>query len=514
MDIVSHPELENVQKVNNTEALSPVQVIKPEKFDDVKCECPCPLHSSVPYSADDQAIFLDTPNSEDTPDVDLKNDIKLENMSGILEDVLDDRKVFTGSVCVDSVLSNSNETISRMDVHPVSSNSLMHTCTHYSENCITNEILDKHPKSNHSDLTLLQLKTSKKDFVLHPGLQQQGIKTEGETTDPETKPEKVDDVKHECLCEIHSDDVHSVDEQSFFPDSSHSEYSLYSDLKDDIKLENFGSSISEVVFNDIETMSAELVSGDSMENIAQSSTSSITSNSHIHPCIPYHSSNKTKEILDINHINSKQSDLRPYKCTECDAKFETNRILNNHLQFRHSNNRPYHCTICDAKLKTKSTLNDHLQFTHSDVRTHDCNLCDVKFKRKSNLTAHKRRIHSTLRPYHCNHCDSKFKSRSNLKTHLHNCHSGLRPYHCEQCGAKFKAKNHLNVHLQTLHSDDRPYECNQCNAKFKRKIYLTNHVKFKHSDVHPYDCNHCSARFKRKTEYNRHFQRMHPVIVS
>ena len=310
---------------------------------------------------------------------------------------------------------------------------------------------------------------------------------EADCTLPQIKTEKVIDV---CACELHA-----------FTDDS-TECSLC--RKDDIKSKNSGSTSQEHLFGD-GTIVPELIDVDRYvsENYSDNHFGLTVGPFPDMNRFLYRCSQCVYSTTNQDHFISHQ--------TVCDATFKG--IFSCDDVSKYSTVRPYKCTECDARFKLNINLTRHiLQGKHYDARRYHCNECDSRFKLENYLTRHLQAKHSVTydaRPHPCDKCDARFNTKYILKRHMLSKHSDSRPYHCTQCNATFKQKTHLNSHIQTQHSDVHKYHCNQCDKKYKTKPLLNSHILRKHSISPLYPCPFCGSGFEKKSDRNFHIRTLH-----
>ncbi|XP_066438003.1 zinc finger protein 75A-like isoform X2 [Eleutherodactylus coqui] len=123
---------------------------------------------------------------------------------------------------------------------------------------------------------------------------------------------------------------------------------------------------------------------------------------------------KNLSCTDLTSKQGKSTELRPYKCSECDKSFTVKSNLIKHHRI-HTGERPYKCTLCSKSFSRNSHLITH-QRTHTGERPYKCNECDKSFIQNSVLIQHQR-IHTGERPFKCDECNKSFSQKSCLIRH-------------------------------------------------------------------------------------------------
>lgn len=234
------------------------------------------------------------------------------------------------------------------------------------------------------------------------------------------------------------------------------------------------------------------------------------------------------------HLQVKHgSDSRCESCTICGKIFSCRKYLRDHMSrnhpkpeslfvchcgrsfayesyykehiLTHSDVKNFKCPECDKSFKTKSNLNGHIKSVHCDYRPFQCNVCLKAFKMKYDLTKHSI-VHSNAEPFVCKVCNKLFSRKYQLKSHT--CNKATEESnedlscHCH-CGQSFRTQFELNSH-SLVHTEVRDFKCTQCDKSFKKKDKLKKHMLTVHSDARPYQCNICGMCFKLKYHCQRH----------
>ena len=113
-------------------------------------------------------------------------------------------------------------------------------------------------------------------------------------------------------------------------------------------------------------------------------------------------------------------------------------------------------------------LRIHDNEMHSNIKPYKCDECDYTTKTKGSIAIHKKAKHSDDRPHACVFCNKAFKTKATLDVHVRS-HTGEKPFKCEICDTAFAAKIRLTRHLLT-HTGEKP---ELQNPKFAREIRTT-----------------------------------------
>ena len=146
-----------------------------------------------------------------------------------------------------------------------------------------------------------------------------------------------------------------------------------------------------------------------VESSRSSSTDSDTSSQGV-VMMTSHAQQNARQLATAGAV-VKQSN---YKCAKCGKGFAVQSAYDKHL-LKHTEVRPFRCQQCDIGFKLKVHLKKHNLYRHSDEYPCACSVCGKRFKDSSAVRLHEK-IHSEQRPFCCG-CGKSFKTRENLWGH-------------------------------------------------------------------------------------------------
>eukprot|EP01083_Nonionella_stella_P028481 78438_1 len=174
--------------------------------------------------------------------------------------------------------------------------------------------------------------------------------------------------------------------------------------------------------------------------------------------------------------------VKPYKCKHCDKGFGSKQYLRSHVLNRHTQNKdkPFQCRFCDYGASSQKRVTKH-ELVHSELKPFKCGQCDKRFKTLQYLHSHLSRVHvkDKIKRFECNVCQKRFTTKSYLKAHILS-HSTIKPYKCSECNYATQFKNRLEKHEES-HRYEKEHECDICHKRFRLKWYVIAHKK----NVHP-----------------------------
>ncbi|XP_063545308.1 zinc finger protein 626-like [Cydia strobilella] len=145
-----------------------------------------------------------------------------------------------------------------------------------------------------------------------------------------------------------------------------------------------------------------------------------------------------------------------------------------------------YCEPCNTHFRTKQTLKHHLKtsrkHTNEDDKTFVCSECDARFFTERKLQEHVEWKHGTSDQNKCDECNKVFRSSTGLRYHIKHVHQKdtlLRNKICDHCGRGFTSTTILRNHIRT-HTGERPFACAHCPATFAHPAARYTHIKLVH----------------------------------
>nr|XP_049707244.1 tigger transposable element-derived protein 4 [Helicoverpa armigera] len=127
---------------------------------------------------------------------------------------------------------------------------------------------------------------------------------------------------------------------------------------------------------------------------------------------------KPKRRKKSKEIEKKVKKSRRFRCTACDAEFDTSADLKTH-GLEHQVKTRHKCEICGRYFKKAFSLRMHSK-VHMEKAAPQCPLCGLKFNNKNYLARH---MSTHERTEECEICKAKFHTKSQLKNHTKQAHS-------------------------------------------------------------------------------------------
>lgn len=132
---------------------------------------------------------------------------------------------------------------------------------------------------------------------------------------------------------------------------------------------------------------------------------------------------RNKEILLQHDYKEHGGEKVKNLCNICGKDFSNKYRMINHIKTKHEKSISQVCPICGKRLYMSGSIQKHIDL-HSDVRPFKCNQCDSAFKQKHDFTVHMR-LHTGERPFQCRLCDLRFIANTNLHKHMKSAHKNL-----------------------------------------------------------------------------------------
>ncbi|XP_076646178.1 uncharacterized protein LOC143355326 [Halictus rubicundus] len=187
-------------------------------------------------------------------------------------------------------------------------------------------------------------------------------------------------------------------------------------------------------------------------------------------------------MVEVHKLNNQDPILTKQKpwheCGECDEKFKHQMSLKAHKERVHEGRVDplYQCDTCNASYRVKQLLVNHIKSKHSGERRYKCAQCEKGFNDTKSLYNHVL-LHTGKKPYVCEYCNMRFR-RKDSRDHHRRKHTGEQPYQCPDCGESFSTYNNRSKHRKREHGEDP--ECPECREKCSNqqeiRIHLNKHL--------------------------------------
>lgn len=206
----------------------------------------------------------------------------------------------------------------------------------------------------------------------------------------------------------------------------------------------------------------------------------------------------------IRHMLRHDPIKRPYACTFCLQRFDTEKRKDDHEYNLHMNETTTNiivCEICGATGDHRKGMDDHMIDDHKQAKSLsedvpmsvDKNETQGSFTRRRDDRFHPRPLpgQDTLKYediwYGCNFCDKQLKPRKNILRHIKLKHDPeTLPFGCTICVERFKTADILKRHEREKHDEEVKEEalilfCDICSASGNSFEGMENHKMDDHS---------------------------------
>lgn len=94
----------------------------------------------------------------------------------------------------------------------------------------------------------------------------------------------------------------------------------------------------------------------------------------------------SRQCYLVQHINTRHSVDKPFRCPKCGKKF-LNEVARDEHQKRHDGVKRFKCQYCPKTFNYKTDLNRH-NLSHTGQKLHSCKICGKSFSRRDHLINH------------------------------------------------------------------------------------------------------------------------------
>ena len=183
-------------------------------------------------------------------------------------------------------------------------------------------------------------------------------------------------------------------------------------------------------------------------------------------------------------------------CHKCHIEFDCPKLLNSHFtQCLEEALKDFTCKLCESKWVSHISLEFHYVIEHHQ-KLSVCDICGFSISPK-HISNHVRLSHKTEPDFACHMCGDEFKWKLELQKHLSQVHKiQVRPknYKCDECDMCFQAPCHLKRHKMVKHSNEKTFSCEICDWTGKQDKQLKIHMITKHIRDQVFACELCEYK--------------------
>ena len=194
----------------------------------------------------------------------------------------------------------------------------------------------------------------------------------------------------------------------------------------------------------------------------------------------------------IKSLKKYEKDSPKYQCHECSYQTKHPLLFKYHKKCSHAN--LLKCTHCNYKTLTARLLNVHMKKMHKNVNNdqkHQCPECSFKTHILPAYENHRKCSHENISK--CSYCDYKCITTGHLTAHMNKMHHDLYLstlkeiwYTCDKCDYQINVKSSMNLHSRKNH--DNLLKCSYCDYKVISLALIRWHIQMKHPN--------CAESFK------------------
>jgi hypothetical protein len=193
--------------------------------------------------------------------------------------------------------------------------------------------------------------------------------------------------------------------------------------------------------------------------------------------------------------------------------------LNAHMRKFHNRSNCYTvsgetiCCYCHEEFTSRKSAYRHVKEVHSNIKTFKCHECEICFENIELKSEHYQKVHRGQ--FRCIYCVNwECTNRMNLRRHMRKKHQGevIQCKYSNKCSLYFKTQADLQQHISESHEAAKSdkLQCIYC-SKFLPRNDLIIHIKIHHKPV-AIKCNflsNCPTYFLTKEDLERHIEDVH-----
>ena len=130
---------------------------------------------------------------------------------------------------------------------------------------------------------------------------------------------------------------------------------------------------------------------------------------------------------------------------------------------------------------SKHDVQSHIEELSNEVlKPFKCSQCSARFTKKRSIKVHIDSVHEGRRPFECKICQATFKGRGGLKFHTESIHEGKKPFVCSICTSlyitsAFARKGDLKRHIEAVHGGKKRERGSvERKVSIEKQIFSTN----------------------------------------
>ena len=121
------------------------------------------------------------------------------------------------------------------------------------------------------------------------------------------------------------------------------------------------------------------------------------------------------------------------------------------IRIVHEGEKPYKCTQCEAKYSSKNSLEIHISYFHEG----------------------KKPLPVILQPVKCDICNKQYSNKKIMKRHIRHVHEKVLSFQCDFCNVSLISKGSMKRHISTVHEGEKPYKVSLMFWNYKKGLWHT-----------------------------------------